>query len=496
MASRKPAADDRSPRPETAGDRGRALLPLAVDLDNTVLATDSLHEQAAWLLFRRPLALWRGAMAGRRGGLAGLKHRLAEEAAGLHAAWPLNEDFVAWLRDCAAAGRSVHLVTAAHQSVADAVADRLGIFETATGTDGHNLKAAAKARHLAERFPDGFVYAGDSHADLAVWSAARGAVLVGTFPSTREAVLRNAIPIEKEFATPRAGLRDWIDAIRAHHWAKNLLIFVPLVLAHGWTDAHQVLRVVLGFLLLLGVTSATYIVNDLADLQADRRHWSKQRRPVARGIIPIRIAGPLAVGLIGLGLLGAFLLETSFALVLGGYVALTVAYSCGLKRIPLLDTLVIAVLFVARVGMGIALTGHAVSDWLLSFSATLFFSLALAKRHTEILRATEVGRDDALIARGYRAADADLTLVLGAGAGLLSILILILYIVEDAFASVGYGSPGWLRLIPPFFAVWVGRIWLIAHRGQMSDDPVSFALRDRASLLLGAGVVTAFLLAV
>jgi 4-hydroxybenzoate polyprenyltransferase len=217
---------------------------------------------------------------------------------------------------------------------------------------------------------------------------------------------------------------------------------------------------------------------------------------VARGIIPIRIAGPLAVGLIGLGLLGAFLLETSFALVLGGYVALTVAYSCGLKRIPLLDTLVIAVLFVSRVGMGIALTGHALSDWLLSFSATLFFSLALAKRHTEILRATEAGRDDALIARGYRAADADLTLVLGAGAGLLSILILILYIVEDAFASVGYGSPGWLRLIPLFFSVWVGRIWLIAHRGEMSDDPVSFALRDRASLLLGAGVVTAFLLAV
>lgn len=471
------------------------MLPLAVDLDNTLLATDSLHEQATWLLFRRPLALWHGAVAG-RGGLAALKRSLAGDAAGQHSAWPLNEDFVAWLRDQAAAGRELHLVTAAHQSVADALAERLGIFATATGTDAHNLKGAAKARHLAERFPGGFVYAGDSRADLAVWSVARGAVLVGAVPALREAVRRGGTPVEKEFAAPRAGLRDWIDAIRAHHWAKNFLIFVPLVLAHGWTEPQQVLRVVLGFLLLLAVTSATYLLNDLADLQADRRHWSKQHRPVARGVIPIRIAGPLAAGAIGFGLLGAVLLAPAFALVLGGYVALTFAYSCGLKRVPLLDTLVIAVLFVARVGMGIALTGHAVSDWLLSFSAALFFSLALAKRHTEILRAAEAGRHDALGARGYRAADGELTLVLGVGSGLLSVLILILYIVEDAFASVGYGSPGWLRLIPLLFAIWVGRIWLLAHRGEMPDDPVSFALRDRASLLLGAGVAAAFLLAV
>lgn len=474
---------------------GTERLPLVVDLDRTLLATDSLHEQAVRLLFSDPVELAR-ALTALPAGRAAAKRAIADAMPEVDEAWPLNEPLLAWLRAEAARGREVHLCSAADQSIVDAVAARVGLFASATGSAGTNLKGAAKAAYLAARFQGGFAYAGDSRADVAVWQEARAAILVGTSTATRAAVQALGRLVEAEFPAPRPGLWDWAQALRVHHWTKNLVVFVPLILAHGWTEPASVIRTVLGFLLALCVISSTYLLNDLADLPTDRRHWSKRQRPMARGLIPIRTAALLAAGGIAFGVVAGLLISHWFAAALCGYIALTLGYSFGLKRVPLLDTMVIATLFVIRIAMGIALVGHAVSDWLLAFSFALFFSLAVAKRHTEILRATEAGCGDALAARGYRAADGEVTLVLGIGAGLLSVLILVLYIVEDAFAVVGYGDPGWLRLIPMLLAIWIGRIWLLTHRGQMSDDPVAFALRDRASLGLGAGVALAFLLAI
>lgn len=472
---------------------GHVGTPLIVDLDHTLLLTDSLDEQAAALLLNRPLAFLSCA-ARLRHGLPAFKAALAA-AAPAAPDWPRNEALVEYLRQQAAAGRELHLVSAAHDAVVKAVAAETGLFRTATGTTGRNLKGPAKAALLRERFPGGFAYAGDSRADLAVWSAAAGAVLVGVAPSTRDAVARMGVPVERDFPAPAATAADWANAIRVHHWAKNVFVFVPLVLAHGWGNAAAVLATLMGFLLLLIVTSATYLINDLADLPADRQHWSKRRRPIAAGRIPIRVAaGAAACGLAG-GLGASLLLSPAFTLALCGYVALTLGYSMGLKRVPLLDTLVIAILFTSRILMGITLSAHPVSDWLLFFSLALFFCLATAKRHTELLRAREIGGGARLNGRGYVLGDSDLTLVLGVASGLLSVLILALYIVLDAFSSVGYGAPGWLRLIPLLLAIWIGRIWLLAHRGEMEDDPVSFALRDRASLALGAAVVSAFVLA-
>lgn len=474
---------------------GEHKLPIVVDLDNTLIKTDSLHEQLVRLVSREARSLL-VALPSLLGGRASLKAAIAAAVSEPDETWPFNEELVAWLRGQATLGRRLYLVSAAHASIVTAVARRLPIFEDAVGTEQENLKGPAKAAYLANRFPDGFAYAGDSPDDLAVWERAQTAVPVGVSTTTRAALQRLGTPVEAEFPLQRPGMRDWARALRIHHWTKNVLIFIPILLSHGWTDLDALLRTFLGFLLLLCVTSSTYILNDLADLQADRRHWSKRMRPIARGLIQIRTALPLAICGITLGVLLGLLLSVWFALALCGYVLLTLAYSLGLKRVPLLDVFIIAVLFVARIGMGIALVGHDVSDWLLAFSLALFFSLAVAKRHTEILRAFEANHGDALAARGYRVADRDLTLVIGLGAGLVSVLVLILYIVEDAFAVVGYGQPGWLRLIPVLVAIWLGRIWLLAHRGEMADDPVSFALRDRPSLALGAAVATAFLLSI
>jgi 4-hydroxybenzoate polyprenyltransferase len=475
--------------------RGDNKFPIVVDLDNTLIKTDSLHEQIVFLLAKN-LGCFVSAVPSIIGGRAPLKAAIAMAAPEPDETWPLNEELVSWLREQAASGRRLYLVSAAHASIVTAVARRLPIFEDAVGTEEKNLKGPIKAAYLLDRFPEGFAYAGDSPDDLAVWAHAQAAIPVGVSASTSAALKRLGTPVEAEFPAQRPEIRDWARALRIHHWTKNVLIFVPLVLAHGWTDLDAVLRTLLGFLLLLCVTSSTYLLNDLTDLQADRRHWSKRMRPIARGLIPIRTALPIAIGGITIGLLCGLLLSVWFAVALCGYVALTLTYSLGLKRVPLLDAFTIAVLFVARITMGIALVGHDVSDWLLAFSLALFFSLAVAKRHTEILRAIDANHGDVLAARGYRAADSDLTLVIGLGAGLVSVLVLVLYIVEDAFAVIGYSHPGWLRLIPLMVAIWLGRIWLLAHRGEMADDPVSFALRDRPSLVLGGALAVVFLLSI
>lgn len=468
-------------------------LPIVVDLDHTLLRTDTLDESFVRALFHHPRAAATALLALPRGRLA-VKGALAEGVPLDPAELPLREDLLDWLRDCAAAGHALHLCTAAHQTVADAVATELGLFVSVIGSRSHNLKGEAKAAALAELFPQGFIYAGDSRADLAVWGRAAGIVLVGAAPTTAAAARRLGPPILAEFAGERATPRDWLRAGRLHHASKNLVVFVPLILGQGWRDIGQVMEAILAFVLLLLLTSSTYLLNDLSDLRADRAHWSKRHRPIASARIPIRTALLAGVGGVLVALLAGLLVSVPLFLGLAAYLALTLAYSLGLKRVPLLDTLIIALLFGLRILVGVAALGQPVSGYLMTFALFFFFSLATAKRHTEILRAGPEGAA-ALAARGYRPADAELTLVAGVAAALGSLIILVLYLMHDAFLRVPYADPWWLWAQPLLIAIWMGRIWLLSHRGEMLDDPVSFAIRDRTSWGLGAAVGIAYLLA-
>ena len=468
-------------------------LPLVVDLDETLLLTDTLHELFARALFHQPGAAAEALLALPRGRFA-VKEALAARVPLDANSLPLREGFVAWLRAQAEAGRELHLCTAAHQSVADAVARRLGCFCEVIGSAAHNLKGAAKAEELARRFPDGFVYAGDSRADLAVWRRAAGIVLVNASAATAAAARGLGPPVIAEFPPERAAPRDWVRAIRVHHWAKNVLVFVPLVLGQGWRDPSAILDALLAFVLLLALTSSTYLLNDVADLQSDRRHWSKRHRPVASGRIPVRVALLGGAAGIALALLAGLLISPTLFLGLAAYLALTLAYSLGLKRIPLLDTLVIALLFATRLVIGVAALEQHFSGYLLTFAMFFFVSLATAKRHTEVLRAGPEG-GAVLAARGYRPADGELTLVLGVAAALGSLIVLVLYLMRDAFLRVPYSAPVWLWTQPLLISIWLGRIWLLSHRGEMLDDPVNFAVRDRVSWGLVAGVGIAYLLA-
>lgn len=468
-------------------------LPIVVDLDHTLLRTDTLDESFVRALFHHPASAAAALLALPRGRLA-VKSALAEGMPFDATALPLREDLLDWLRACAEAGHALHLCTAAHQSVADAVAAELGLFDSVIGSREHNLKGEAKAAALVELFPQGFIYAGDSRADLAVWRHAAGIVLAGAAPATAAAARGLGPPVVAEFAGEPAGWRDWLRAGRLHHASKNLVVFVPLILGQGWRDLGHVMEALLAFALLLLLTSSTYLLNDLADLRADRAHWSKRHRPIPSARIPIRTALAAGVGGVTAALLVGLLVSVPLFLGLTAYLALTLAYSFGLKRVPLLDTLIIALLFGLRILVGVAALGQPVSGYLMTFALFFFFSLATAKRHTEILRAGPEGAA-ALAARGYRPADAELTLVVGVAAALGSLIVLVLYLMQDAFLRVPYADPLWLWAPPLLIAIWMGRIWLLSHRGEMQDDPVSFAIRDRASWGLGAAVGLAYLLA-
>lgn len=466
-------------------------LPLVVDLDGTLLLGDVLHEQIMLGLFTNPLALLRCLWTLRHGRLA-FKSALAAAFPMAVSALPVRAELVDWLRQNRAFGRELHLCTASRQEIAEQFAAELGIFSSASGSQQINLKGEAKAEFLVRNFPDGFVYAGDSRADLAVWRRAAGVVLAGASKSVEHAARALGKPVEANFPQERYGVRDWFSALRLHHWSKNALVFLPLILAHQWHDIHAALRTLLGFLALVLLISCTYLINDLADLGADRAHWSKCHRAIAAGRISILGAFSFAMAGIALAMAGSFMISPAAAIAFAAYLVTTLAYSFGLKQIPLLDTFIIAFLFTLRLVIGTALAGVYYSEWLLAFSMTFFFSLAMAKRHGEILRAVAKGLNSA---RGYRAGDTLVTGTLGISTGVGSCLIIALFFANDSFQHAVYRHIQFLWAMPLFIGILIGRVWLLAQRGEMEDDPVSFVLRDKALLCLGAVTALVFLLA-
>lgn len=470
--------------------------PLAVDLDGTLCKSDSSIDALISVGLRSPKyipKLWSALLRGR----ASLKSALSEIGAYRPESAPLRDDFVSYLREQKASGRELHLVTASPQPVADAIAERVGLFDSASGSfNDRNLKGDEKARHLQERFPEGFSYAGNDRADLKVWRHARSAIAVAAPPAIERRLSRLGVPVEQRFPAPKVKLGTYLRMLRSHQWSKNVLMFFPLVLAHQYTDPEAILRVTLGFLCMCLVASATYIANDLSDLDADRQHATKSRRPLAAGEVSVTSALLIALALGLAGMVGALALDKWFALALLVYAALTVSYSIRLKEIALLDVFVLGLLYTLRIVMGTVLIGGLGSPWLLVFSLFFFFSLSMAKRQVEIVRARQRGDHGRIRGRGYEVTDEPLTLSLGIAANSVAVLLLFLYVANDAYPQNSYSSPQWLWAISPIVFLWSTRIWLKSHRGKLDDDPINFALRDGPSLLLGVLVAACFVMAV
>ncbi len=468
-----------------------ALLPLVVDMDGTLLATDVLAEGIVAGFFSKPVSTLL-AVPQLLGGRARFKRRIAElDAADIDAA-PLRADVVDWLRDEKDKGRAIHLVSAADEAIARRVADRVGVFDTVQGSrDGLNLKSRRKAAALTQRFPLGYVYAGDSRADLAVWREAAGIVTVGVSAGVKRRVERMAAPVERAFVTPKAGPETWCSALRLRQWSKNLLVFVPLMLSGEFRHPDAILASVLAFLLVSIASSGTYLLNDLVDLGPDRRHRSKHCRPLAAGLIPIHTGAIAALCLIVGAMLAAQLALPAMGPPLAAYLLLTCSYSLRYKRVAFLDAFLLAGLYTLRLIIGATVVGKPGSAWLLSFAMLFFFAMSLAKRHVEIASAPA----GPIPGRGYQGQDGPLTLAFGVSAAIGSVMILIIYLMEEAFPSGLFSNPVWLWAAPVLLALWSMRIGLLAHRGALDAGPLSFAVADPLSLAMGALLAAAFALA-
>lgn len=471
---------------------GGRPVPLCVDLDETLIRTDILWESVVQL-WRHPLVALRAAVALILHGKAEFKAVLAKATAIDPAALPYREEVLEFVRAQHKLGRDVVLATATHRIVAQRIADHVGVFCRVFATEGRiNLSGVRKRETLESAYgARGFDYVGDGPKDLPVFSAAREAMLVD--PS--RALLQNASAganVSRVFSETRSSAKTFARALRLHQWAKNILLVVPLLAAHRILDLNAWASAAVAFLGFGLVASATYLINDLLDLQSDRMHPQKRFRPMASGLLPIRagLSLTLLAGLSGFCLSLAFL-PPEFAAYLLVYTVLTLAYSFDLKRRLLVDVLSLAVLYTLRILAGGAAVGVVVSEWLLMFSLFVFISLAFLKRAIE-LKDSEGGAR--IPGRAYSVADLETVRIIGVSSGLISVLVLSLYIASPAVTQL-YRSPQILWLVCPLLIYWIARIWFLAARGEVHHDPVVFALLDWHSYGVGACVLAIAVLA-
>jgi 4-hydroxybenzoate polyprenyltransferase len=436
-------------------------------------------------VFRLPFWLLRGK--------AYLKQRVAQRAEFEPSSLPYNLDLVEWLHQQHVAGRRLILCTASDAFIAESIAAHLGIFDEVMSSNGLvNLGGANKGKALLERFGErGFDYAGNSVADLAVWRHARRAIVVNA-SSRLQNDAEACAEVEQVFEGLSSGFAVLSKALRVHQWLKNVLLLVPLFAAHRLTDGNAWLALLLAFVAFSFCASAVYITNDLLDLESDRQHPRKCKRPFAIGAVPVWQGVLLAPALLSVSLLFAAQVSAAFMAWLVVYFALTCLYSIKLKQLVLVDCLTLAILYTLRIVAGAAALAMPLSFWLLTFSVFLFLSLAFVKRFAELQVQLLHGKHKAH-GRGYFTDDAPLLEMLGVAAGFSSVLVLALYLNSEDVLRL-YQSPQWVWGNVPILLFWVSWIWLHAHRGEMHDDPLIFALKDKASLL--AGGVFALLLAI
>lgn len=464
--------------------------PLIVDLDGTLIHTDMLHESALRVSRDRPLDVLRIPVWLLRG-KAVLKQNLAQRSAPDVVTLPYNAALLEWLKEERAAGRRIVLCTASDRSIAEAVAAHLGVFDEVMASDGTtNLAGDNKAEALTQRYgKGGFDYVGNSSADLKVWQRARKAVVVNGAPGLagRAAALCGVV---REFPPAPRGVTAWRRVLRVHQWLKNLLLFVPMFASHEVGSVDGWIALVLAFLSFSLCASTVYIANDLLDLESDRAHPRKRLRPFAAGTVPAWQGVLLAPVLMAASVVLGALAGGTFLPWLLCYFVVTCAYSWGLKRLIMLDCITLAVLYTLRITAGAAALSMPLSFWLLAFSVFLFLSLAFVKRYAE-LQAQASSGNEKVHGRGYYTADAPLVQMLGVTAGFASAVVLALYLNSDN-VMVLYAWPEAVWGAVPVLLFWVSWIWVQAHRGQMHDDPLVFAVKDRASLLAGlafAGVL-------
>jgi 4-hydroxybenzoate polyprenyltransferase len=485
---------------------GAGAVPLCVDLDGTLVKSDTLLDTVIVLARQKPAALlqfpkWIAQ------GKAAFKRQVSLVASIDVVHLPYNQPLLEYLRQQFAEGREIYLATGADTLLAERVAAHLGIFAGVMASDGSvNLTGRNKLAAFQERFPSGFCYIGNARPDVSLLTHCVEPMVANPHRSLRTGLRRAQVDPARTFNDSVSLTKAWVKAIRLHQWAKNVLIFLPALLAHVHVLGPMV-GACLAFFSFGLTASATYIVNDLLDLEADRHHPRKRRRPFASGDLS-PIVGVATVGVfLSCSLTIALLLprisvalspdfswngQGDYLTWLAIYAVSTIAYSLWLKRMVLVDVIALSGLYTIRILAGSAAAGVPVSPWLAAFSIFFFLSLAFVKRFSELesmrIRSEATGTI-AVKGRGYRISDLEQIRSFGTSSASASVLVFLLYVGNLDAAAKLYGHTTRLWLLVPVLLLWLYRLWLLASRDELHEDPVVYAITDKRSLALGVIVV-------
>jgi len=457
-------------------------IPLCVDLDGTLVKLDTFLQAVFMLLRRNPLCLFKLPVWMIKG-KAYLKEQVISRVEIEASALPYQKEFLRFLKSEYESGRLLVLATAANYRTARAVTDYLGIFsETLASDEEINLNGLAKLDAIRKKHPL-FSYAGNDKCDFALWNEAEEIILVNPSPAAKRKFASLAIQVFDD-RPPR--LKLWIRALRIYHWLKNFLVFLPMLLAHKFTDIGTFLQATLAFFSFSFTASTIYVLNDLFDLSADQHHPRKCNRPFASGNLSLWAGMASIPVLFTLGALPALLLPNSFMSALLLYLALTTLYSWRLKQLAILDVLTLSGLYAMRIIAGSLATSTVASSWFIEFSGFLFLSLALVKRFSELKEIEESRRDNPESReRGYHVEDLHLLAFFGAASSYIAVFVFTLYLSSTKVHEL-YTNPQRLWLLCPIMLYWITRLWLLAWRGKLNDDPLDFATKDMGTYVAGA----------
>lgn len=460
--------------------------PICVDCDGTLLNTDLLHEalfrlmrQAFFSIFLIPIWIVKGK--------ANLKMQVASRVSIDAKLLPYNNALLNYLEIEKKKGHELVLATASPLKFAEAIKVHTGIFTSVVATeDNINMSGLNKAIRLVDLFGEkGFIYAGNDSNDFDVWRHASGAVVVNA-PKSYIPRVNSLCPVIKYLPAKPIEIVEYFKELRVHQWLKNILIFLPILAAHKVNEIELLNNAILAFFAYCFCASSVYILNDLLDLPSDRSHPRKKNRPFALGSIPISHGVIIIPVLLILAIIASVKVSEVFLIVIAGYYLTTMIYSLSLKNKVVVDVITLSILYTFRIIAGAAATSITPSFWLLAFSMFLFFSLAMVKRYSELLIILSQKKVSAS-GRGYRVNDLPLLMSLGGSSGFLSVLVMALYI--NSLDNRGlYLYPIALWAILPILLYWISRVWLKAHRGEMHDDPLVFAIKDKISICV-AGIM-------
>lgn len=459
-------------------------VPLVIDLDDTLVRTDMLVESFFGVMGRSPLTALKALPALAHGKVA-LKRRLAVDYTFDPATLPYNQRVIEMAQEASANGRRIVLASASDTRIVGAIADHLG-FDQWFGSDGKvNLKSSRKSACLVSEFGEQrFDYVGNEAADLEVWRHARNAITVGA-PAGVIGRLRRGQDVTR-IEAGRTSLKAWIKLLRPHQWAKNALVLVPMLTSHTFS-LHNILYSLLAFVAFSLCASGGYVVNDLVDIEADRAHPTKRKRPFASGSVPVLKGALVGVGVLAAAFALAAFVNLNFLAVLAVYFAVNMAYSFSLKRKMIIDVVTLGGLYTIRVIAGAEAIDVVLSEWLMAFSMFMFLFLAIIKRHSEMVMRLNAGLSDPSN-RNYKAVDINVLAGLAAAAGYSSVIVLALYIASDQARSL-YHHSQFLWLACPLLLYWIARFVMMSQRQHIPDDPLVFALRDKVTLGIAVAVL-------